>query len=257
MKPIILLTRDLGKGDLPLGRVFQKFPDCPVIRLLTPSEKLAFTYAVVRDAVGQKDLRTYEKQGKRAISPRAFYQDLCTESEDLPAFFMAREKDGQWTQIHSSPQTLRQVEPLLPSQSVQQTIFEGCRAGQFPCHLLCLCDDLQQELLESLTDRQNYPNDWPMTAHYLNRQLEKQAEQKRQLQETFYHFSAHHWDKGSEADWVRKLMSQQPLTPETEAFYLDYLDLKMQLLSYAQGYEADRARVYQWLLHQGKELVPA
>lgn len=139
-----------------------------------------------------------------------------------------------------------EIERYLELNDLPKCLSFLSGSSYFLSEIPTFCESLQEELIETLFDLLDYPEEKEQTINYLRQQMEMYEENLSKIKKRYNNFMYRVSDmelltkKGREqAGYDSQIMQQN----------LQYQDLKWELSSYLEGYHYDRNQYHQWLLH--------
>ena len=122
-----------------------------------------------------------------------------------------------------------EIERYLELNDLPKCLSFLSGSSYFLSEIPTFCESLQEELIETLFDLLDYPEEKEQTINYLRQQMEMYEENLAKIKKRYNNFMYR----------VSQIMQQN----------LQYQDLKWELSSYLEGYHHDRNQYHQWLLH--------
>lgn len=116
---------------------------------------------------------------------------------------------------------------------------------EYPEYLNSMCIDLQVEMLETLLDAVEFPEEREQTAEYLLKQLHRYDKETNDIKRRYNDFMYRIGDTNILTKSGREKANYDPLIMQKN---LQFQDLKCELMSYLEGYHKDKCRLYRWLI---------
>lgn len=122
-------------------------------------------------------------------------------------------------------------------------ILSECKS--YDIRFNALCEDLQHEMITTLMDLADYPDEWDQTRQYLRTQNNRYHKEYEKVKKQYDYFMFRIDDLNLlTKDGREKYDYSTGIVDLT----LEYLDLKCNLASYIEGYHYDRYELYRWFL---------
>lgn len=138
-----------------------------------------------------------------------------------------------------------ELEKHYDLNDLQRCMVYLSKASRFLPSIPTFCTTLQEEVIETLFDLVDYPDEHEQTINYLKQQLIIYDDNLKNIKNRCNRFM---FQVGDIKHLTKEGRIEQDYNPICMKQNLQYQDLKWELASYSDGYHYDRNEYHQWLL---------
>lgn len=138
------------------------------------------------------------------------------------------------------------LERYLSTNNLQKCVELLSQSKGFFSNMPIMCEQLQEELIETLFDIVDYPEEREQTINYLQQQIDMYTVRLNELKQRYNRLIYHIGDKRK---LTKEGRQEENYSPQIMQQNLQYQDLKWELSSYIEGYHYDRNEYRKWLLN--------